>query len=147
MTDSTEEQIGSKNPFRYREYFYDAETGLYYVSSRYYDPEVDRFISPDNEEVLTAEHQNLAQYNLYAYCWNNPVNMSDENGDWPKWATKVVIGTTAIAVGVAATVLNWWCGITCIDRIIKLATAGAVIGASVGKAAKKHRRILSWLFK
>ena len=47
MTDSTEEQIGSKNPFRYREYFYDAETGLYYISSRYYDPEVGRWINAD----------------------------------------------------------------------------------------------------
>ncbi|MDD6573293.1 MAG: hypothetical protein PUF12_12990 [Thermoflexaceae bacterium] len=136
MTDSTEEQIGSKNPFRYREYFYDAETGLYYISSRYYDPEVGRFISPDDEEVLTAEHQNLAQYNLYAYCWNNPVNMSDENGDWPGWATKVVIGTVAIAVGVAVTALTGGTALPALIGSLKLATAGAVIGASVG--ATKH---------
>lgn len=81
MTDATEDGVGSKNPFRYKEYCWDEETGFYYVSSRYYDPEVDRFISPDDEEVLTAEHQNLDQYNLYAYCWSNPVNMSDKNGN------------------------------------------------------------------
>ena len=69
MTDTSGTGIGTLNPFRYRGYCYDEETGLYYVSSRYYDPAVGRFISPDDEEVLTAEHQNFAQYNLYAYCY------------------------------------------------------------------------------
>ncbi|MCI5699230.1 MAG: RHS repeat-associated core domain-containing protein, partial [Lachnospiraceae bacterium] len=133
MTDSTEEQIGSKNPFRYREYFYDAETGLYYVSSRYYDPEVGRFISPDDEEVLTAEHQNLAQYNLYAYCWNNPVNMSDENGDWPSWASAVAGVAVIAGLAVATAMTGGAVGVIC-GAALTGAIAGGGIGAGIGYA-------------
>ncbi|MCI5699953.1 MAG: RICIN domain-containing protein, partial [Lachnospiraceae bacterium] len=67
MTDSTEEQIGSKNPFRYREYFYDAETGLYYISSRYYDPEVGRWINEDS--VIAGVGGSIQGYNMFAYCF------------------------------------------------------------------------------
>lgn len=138
MTDTSGTGIGTLNPFRYREYCYDEETGFSYVSSRYYDSEVGRFISPDDEEVLTVEHQNFAQYNLYAYCWNNPVKMSDENGDWPSWATKVVIGTAAITVGVTVTALTGGAALPALIGSLKLVTAGAAIGAGVG--AFKHLR-------
>ena len=60
------------NPFRYRGYYYDEETGLYYLNSRYYDPETGRFISPDSVEFLEPGAYN--GLNLYAYCGNNPVN-------------------------------------------------------------------------
>lgn len=59
---------GSKaeiNPLRYRGYYYDTETGFYYVSSRYYDPEIGRFISPDTTDVLTATPMWLTDKNLY----------------------------------------------------------------------------------
>lgn len=59
---------GSKaeiNPLRYRGYYYDTETGFYYVSSRYYDPEIGRFISPDTTDVLTATPMGLTDKNLY----------------------------------------------------------------------------------
>ena len=69
--------LGAQNPFRYRGYVYDAETGLYYVTSRYYDPEIGRWINADIPETLTADFENFAQYNLFAYCFNDPVNMSD----------------------------------------------------------------------
>ena len=59
------------NPFRYRGYYYDEETGLYYLNSRYYDPETGRFISPDSLKYLEPETCN--GLNLYAYCGNNPV--------------------------------------------------------------------------
>ena len=59
------------NPFRYRGYYYDTETGLYYLNSRYYDPETGRFISPDSLDYLEPETCN--GLNLYAYCGNNPV--------------------------------------------------------------------------
>ena len=61
---------------------YDAETGLYYLNSRYYDPEVGRFINADDPELLLEEYESALQYNLFAYCWNNPINMHDPDGDW-----------------------------------------------------------------
>lgn len=76
--------IGAKNPFRYRSYYFDDETGLYYLKSRYYDPEVGRFITIDNLSYIDPETIN--GLNLYAYCGNNPVMRVDENGNaWWDW--------------------------------------------------------------
>ena len=93
--------LGYLNPFRYRGYVYDEETGLYYVSSRYYDPEACRFINADDTDVLAVEQVSLLQYNLFVYCLNNPVNRTDDSGylSIPNWL-KVTIGVAAIAVGV-----------------------------------------------
>ena len=71
-------EILNINPFRYRGYYYDAETGLYYLNSRYYDPEIGRFISPDSLKYLDPTYNN--GLNLYAYCGNNPVMHVDPNG-------------------------------------------------------------------
>ena len=70
--------IGNINPIRYRSYYYDTETGLYYLQTRYYDPEIGRFISPDSTKYLDPESIN--GLNLYAYCLNNPVMYEDETG-------------------------------------------------------------------
>ena len=59
------ETLGKVQPFRYRGYVFDEETGFYYVSSRYYDPEIGRFISPDTTDVLTATPMGLTDKNLY----------------------------------------------------------------------------------
>ena len=72
--------IATLNPLRYRGYVYDSETKLYYVGSRYYDPEVGRFISPDTTDVLTATPMGLTDKNLFAYCDNNPVMREDSGG-------------------------------------------------------------------
>ena len=71
--------IGALNPFRYRGYFYDTETGLYYLNSRYYDPEIGRFISADSIEY--ADPETINGINLYAYCGNNPVMNIDPSGE------------------------------------------------------------------
>ena len=63
--------ICSGNPFRYRGYYYDTETGFYYLQSRYYDPTTGRFLNADGY-ITTG--QGLTSYNMYAYCSNNPVN-------------------------------------------------------------------------
>ena len=77
--DNTSIGIANINPIRYRSYYYDTETGWYYLQSRYYDPAVGRFISPDDPSLLGA-NGDLLSYNLYAYCSNNPVNYSDPSG-------------------------------------------------------------------
>lgn len=64
--------IGHKNPIRYRGYYYDQETSLYYLNAHYYNPEWRRFISPDDTGYLDPETPN--GLNLYAYCGNDPVN-------------------------------------------------------------------------
>ena len=82
------------NPFRYRGYYYDADLGLYYLNSRYYDSVVGRFINPDS--VMAGVGGDLRGSNLYAYCFNNPVNMSDPDGNWP-WLI-VAIAVLVVAV-------------------------------------------------
>ncbi len=75
----TDANIGNINPFRYRSYYYDTETGLYYLQTRYYDPEVGRFINSDSVAYL-GKGKELINYNLFAYCSNNPVNRVDYMG-------------------------------------------------------------------
>ena len=66
------------NPIRYRGYYYDSETKLYYLQSRYYNPEVGRFLNADG--YLTTDVNEPLTYNMFAYCMNNPVNYSDPSG-------------------------------------------------------------------
>ena len=68
ITGSLKDTIGQQNPFRYRGYFYDNETGMYYLKSRYYDPELRRFISADVIAVTNTSLETLHNQNLYAYC-------------------------------------------------------------------------------
>ena len=62
---------------------YDTETGFYYLNSRYYDPVEGRFLNADG--VMSGASGSLQGNNLYAYCFNNPVNLTDDNGNWPEW--------------------------------------------------------------
>ena len=74
--------LGIDNPYRYRSYRFDNETGFYYLQSRYYSPELSRFISPD--DLSNLEYTILSEdysKNLYAYSSNNPVNFSDPHGN------------------------------------------------------------------
>ena len=70
--------LGKYNPLRYRGYVYDTETGLYYLQSRYYDPEMGRFI---NADAYATTGQGLVGNNMYAYCNNNSVNCEDPSGE------------------------------------------------------------------
>ena len=97
--DSSDAAIGDLNPLRYRGYYYDAETGFYYLQSRYYDFANCRFINADG---LFAD--SFIGTNLFAYCMNNPVNMSDHTGHWPQWL-KNVASTVVNAVKKAGTIV------------------------------------------
>lgn len=98
----TASNVAAYNPFRYRGYRYDADTGFYYLQSRYYDPAICRFINADE---YSDTDDGLLGFNMFAYCLNNPINRSDPNGSWslPNWA-KVAIGVAVIAVAAAVTV-------------------------------------------
>ena len=87
------------NPCTYRGYYYDAETGLYYLQSRYYNPEWGRFINADVAEVLNISQENPVSANLFAYCKNNPVNMVDQSGTIAANVIGAVIGGVIGAVG------------------------------------------------
>ena len=70
----------SRNPLRYRGYYYDTETGFYYLQSRYYDPANRRFINADSSELLSLLGTDIGLSNTFAYCKNNPVKHKDSTG-------------------------------------------------------------------
>jgi RHS repeat-associated protein len=72
--------VGVKNPYRYRGYRYDTETGLYYLNSRYYNAEWGHFLNADTTAVLELTQGELLSHNIFAYGMNNPVNNTDESG-------------------------------------------------------------------
>ena len=92
--------LAELNPLRYRGYVYDQETGFYYLQSRYYDPAIGRFINADN--VISYAGHSLLGCNVFAYCFNNPVNMSDDSAHWPKFSPKTI--SSAISALVEAVV-------------------------------------------
>jgi len=90
------------NPFMFKGYFYDEETGFYYLKSRYYAPVIGRFISMD--AITYMDVNSFNGVNLYSYCNNNPVMYADENGNFPTWAI-IVAGVIAVCAIVAAIVI------------------------------------------
>ena len=75
--------LGVRNPLRYRGYVYDNETKFYYLQSRYYDPEIGRFINADS---YTSTGQGVLGNNMFAYCLNNPIVGCDPTGNFGIWA-------------------------------------------------------------
>ena len=79
ITGSNASVLGANNPIRYRSYYYDFETGFYYLNSRYYDPEIRRFINADG---YVNANGGFIGYNMYAYCSNSPIVYKDSNGNF-----------------------------------------------------------------
>lgn len=96
MVGSKAETIGVINPYRYKGYRYDDETGFYYVGSRYYSPEIGRFIGIDDVSAYTDNSEMSVNYNPYAYANNNPIKYYDPDGR----AAVLVIG--GISIGIKA---------------------------------------------
>ena len=70
--------MANRNPIRYRGYYYDTESGLYYLNSRYYDPVTGRFVNADG---YVSTGQDITGFNMFAYCGNNPVMYKDDSGE------------------------------------------------------------------
>ena len=134
--DASYNGIGRINPFRYRGYYYDEETGLYYLKSRYYDPEVGRFINADSAGVLEEAKADINGLNLYAYCMNNPVNDLDAEGDasfWKKLAAAVaVVAVVAVVAAVVAVTAGTATPLCAAATVLVGAAKGAVVGAVTG---------------
>ena len=128
--------MASKVPFRYRGYYYDQETRLYYLQSRYYDPATGRFISPDSIEYLDPAV--IHGLNLYAYCGNNPVNYSDDTGHMPAWLGNLLIagaGLLLIAGLGIATIATGGAAAGVAGAIFAGALKGALICSAIGTVA------------
>ena len=93
--DEESRKIAEINPLRYRGYYYDNETGYYYLQSRYYDPDLGRFISADDFNYLNTN--NKLSINAYIYCNNNPTSKYDSDGH-EALALGVLIGFMCEAV-------------------------------------------------
>ena len=96
--------VGNINPIRYRSYYYDTDLKMYWLTTRYYDPEVGRFISPDHYSYL--DYQKLHGLNLYAYSKNNPVMYYDPSGHRSFWSLFVtacltMLNSALVVVGLA----------------------------------------------
>jgi len=142
LTGDMASTLGAINPLRYRGYVYDTETGLYYVSSRYYDPEIGRWISPE-PNVYNGEFDEgagLIGYNVYAYCANNPVNNIDPTGEFViSTAVLIGIGIGALIGGTAGGVYGYKKAVknnvAKQDRwkyVVGYGLGGAVVGGVIG---------------
>ena len=125
--------LGIQNPFRYRGYVYDQETGLYYLQTRYYDPELGRFISADDLSCLGAGGE-LLGCNLFAYCGNNPVNRTDPDGT--DWQDVFAVGIIVAAAGliILATISTGGGALVFAGAGGTVAAATSAVAAEVGSA-------------
>ena len=112
ITGSMADTLGAVNPLTYRGYVYDTETGFYYVSSRYYDTVIGRWISPE-PNVYNGEFDEgagLLAYNVYAYCANNPVMYVDSDGEGIFLAMAIGAGVGALISGAVKAYQNYKSG-------------------------------------
>ena len=132
---TSETFIGNINAFRYKSYYYDSETKLYYLISRYYDPETGRFISPDHMGYALMSATEINGVNLYAYCLNNPIMYSDPEGTfiWFVFVAAIVIGAVAGGVSAGIESADNGAGIgETIGSVVLGVISGALIGAAIG---------------
>ena len=125
------------NPFRYRGYYQDSETGFYYCGNRYYDPATGRFINADSTNTLMNTPMAYTDKNLYAYCDNNPVMRVDNGGEF--WDT--VFDVVSLCFSVVDVIKHpddpWaWVGLAAdvVSLAIPFATGGGTVVKAVSKA-------------
>ena len=121
-TGSMASTLGTLNPFRYRSYVYDEETGLYYLRNRYFNTTICRFI---NEDAYSSTAQGMFSSNMYAYCENKPISRADVDG-------KFFFTVLGAAVGaVTGAVDAWLTGGDIAEGALAGAVSGAISGAGV----------------
>ena len=134
--------LAELNPFRYRGYYYDTETGLYYLKTRYYDPAIGRFMTIDGIEYLDPETIN--GLNLYAYCNNNPVMNIDPNGTWSwkkfwrgvgGWLAVGIATVAAVAAIVVGTIFSGG-ALALLGNVFVGAGSGFLFGAGLNVVAQ-----------
>lgn len=122
---TTSTALANLNPLRYRGYYYDNETGFYYLQSRYYDPAVRRFI---NADTYASTGQGFIGTNMFVYCGNAPTNRTDDSGEgWFSALIGAAVGAVVGAVSAAVTGGDWT---DVIIGAVSGAAGGAVIGAT-----------------
>ena len=114
--------MAEKNPLRYRGYYYDSETGFYYLQSRYYDPATRRFINAD--VYSSTDSSDAVSCNMFAYCGNNPVFREDANGGF--WLTAGIMAVGGL-IGAAVSAVS--------SVVTQKALTGTVNWKSFGVAA------------
>ena len=108
---------GSRNPFRYRGYYFDSDLGMYYLTTRYYDPKTGRFINADSIEYLKPDAIN--GLNLYVYCKNNPLRYVDPTGQ----LEKIITALWGMAVGIVRAIKVVSAIIEVVDFMVDTITA------------------------
>ncbi len=133
ISSSSNLTIAKANPIRYRGYYFDAESGFYFLNARYYNPAWRRFISPDDTAYLDPDTP--SGLNLYAYCNNDPVNYSDPNGNSVIGALLIGVAIGAFVGGVIGGCSAYIQGADDLTRgIVMGALFGGIIGGAVGLA-------------
>ena len=137
---SNSSHIANINPFRYKGYYYDRESKLYYLQSRYYDPEVGRWINPEPNvyDGIFDDGAGLISHNTFAYCANNPIIYTDNTGEFI--ISAILIGATiGLVSGAVSSAVTQKITTGSIDwgKVAVSSLAGAVggaIGGGVGGA-------------
>ena len=122
------------NPLRYRGYYYDTETGFYYLQNRYYDPTISRFINADDPDTALSSPNEITDKNLFAYCDNNPVIRKDDGGEFWNFVVGAVGGALFGGIGQVFSNLasgkKWTEGLG--TAIVTGAASGALAASGVG---------------
>jgi RHS repeat-associated protein len=135
--------LAAINPCSYRGYYYDEETGYYYLQSRYYDPEIGRFFSADAPGSIFLQIDKIVSANLFTYCLNNPISQADHTGFVVTPANVIgaiigVIGGSIIGTAIA----NYfnlkapWRGLVIASTSVLLTVIGWFSGPAVYAAVK-----------
>lgn len=130
--------IAHINPFRYRSYYYDSETNLYYLNARYYNPEWGRFLNLDG---ILGSNNDILSFNLYSYCSNNFTNYNDQTGTG-LFSAAIFVGFVGAVVGVANQLIGDLFS-SSISGKLQFSSAETYVGAAVGGAAGAYTTLVT----